>query len=142
MRRFFLDSRSERRLLRSDLVTRLRTPASSTTYDSTGGPSLSTSNSEARAESRAGTGQKLMARERAKAASPCWTCGIQPPRETNGTDTADLFGSDTAAHLVSGLASALGWRLLRCGFGWSRDLGWKMGEKEEEETMVSMAGRR
>ena len=67
IRKFFLDSKSDNNLFKSDLVTLLRTPASSTTYVSFGGPSLSTSNSEA---NEGKTGLKLSAKEIAKAAKP------------------------------------------------------------------------
>lgn len=77
MWRFFLDSRSDNKVFRSDLVTRLRTLASSRMY-SCGGPSFSTSNSEAAAgRSKEGTGQKLMASDRAAAARPWWRWEIQ-----------------------------------------------------------------
>lgn len=72
IRKFFLDSKSVNNLLRSDFVTRLRTPASSTTYDSLGGPSLTTSNSEALASPLGKMGEKLRAKDRARAANPCW----------------------------------------------------------------------
>jgi hypothetical protein len=77
--KFFRDSRSDRSRLRSDFVTRLNTPASSTTYDSVGGPSFSTSNSDANAGdwTVGTTGQKLTAREIAAAARPCCKCVIQ-----------------------------------------------------------------
>lgn len=82
MRKFFLDSKSDNNRFKSDFVTLLRTPASSTTYDSFGGPSLRTSNSDANAEPVGKTGQKLRAKDRARAASPWWACDNQ------------LFGSD------------------------------------------------
>lgn len=77
--KFFLDSRSDKSRFRSDLVTRLSTPASSTTYVSVGGPSFSTSNSEAKAGdwTVGTTGQKFTAREIAAAARPCCKCVIQ-----------------------------------------------------------------
>lgn len=72
MCKFFLDSKSDNNLFKSDFVTRLSTPASSTTYDSLGGPSLRISNSEANALPLGKSGLKLSARVRARAASPCW----------------------------------------------------------------------
>lgn len=71
MWKFFLDSKSVNNRFKSDLVTRLSTPASSTTYDSFGGPSFRTSNSDPNADPLGITGQKLSARETAIAASPC-----------------------------------------------------------------------
>ena len=77
MRKFFLDSKSVNNLFKSDFVNRLSTPASSTTYDSLGGPSLITSNSEANALPPGKSGLKLSARVIARAASPCWACESQ-----------------------------------------------------------------
>ena len=82
MRKFFLESKSDNSRFKSDFVTLLSTPASSTTYDSCGGPSLRTSNSDANAELVGKTGQKLRAKDRARAARPWWACDNQ------------LFGSD------------------------------------------------
>lgn len=82
MWKFFLDSKSDSSRFKSDFVTLLSTPASSTTYDSCGGPPLSTSNSDANAELAGSSGQKLSAKDRARAATPWWTWENQ------------LFGSD------------------------------------------------
>lgn len=69
---FFLASKSDSKALRSDLVTLLRTLASSTTYDSLGGPSFNTSNSDAIAGGISAVGWKLTANDRATEARPCW----------------------------------------------------------------------
>lgn len=73
----FLFSTSDNNAFKSDFVTLLSTPASSTTYESFGGPSFNTSNSDANAESEDTTGQKLRAKEIAIAANPCWTWETQ-----------------------------------------------------------------
>lgn len=123
MRKFFLDSKSDNNRFKSDFVTLLSTPASSTTYDSCGGPSLSTSNSDANAELVGKSGQKLRAKDRARAASPWWACENQ------------LFGSDR-----NGFADWEGCFLRLDVMGLvikerELDLGWIEGEKRafEEE---------
>lgn len=70
--KFFLDSKSDNSCFRSDLVNLLSTPASSTIYESFGGPSLTTSNSDASALPVCKSGLKLSAKVRARAARPCW----------------------------------------------------------------------
>lgn len=127
--KFFLDSRSDINLFRSDLVTRLRTPASSTTYVSVGGPSFRTSNSDASAGS---TGQKLIARERAAAARACWRHEMKLFWDGIGEESVGFFKEEE-------MGSDFGWRgFERWGLGRPR-----RGVKEEgEEMIVSIFGKK
>lgn len=130
----FLFSTSDNNAFKSDFVTLLSTPASSTTYESFGGPSFKTSNSDANAESEDTTGQKLRAKEIARAANPCWTWETQ----LLGTEK-DSFSIWECCFLrlqQIGLVDLGKWERERKGF--EREvLGLKRGEKGGER-MVSM----